>query len=512
MYRVDQPEAKYAKNGHVNIAYQVVGDGPIDIVFVPDWVLGVDASWGWDEYRHLWERLASLGRLILSDARGSGSSDPAPLGDPATFEYAVGDLHAVLDAVGSERAFLLGHSHAASLACLFAATHPERTAGLVLAGASASVLDRGDGIGFPPEAHDAIVDFVVSGWGDPYSEMLRRLFPGEGREEVRRREARLQRMTLSPAAARRHFEMAFDMDIRAVLSAIQAPTLVLRATGDPVVPVEAGRYLADHIDGARFVELAGDGHFLFLDEVDLYLEEVAEFVTGTRPAAEPDRVLVTLLFTDVVGSTEHAGRLGDRRWRELLDRHDATIRRQLERFQGKEIKTVGDGFLATFDGPARAIRCACAIRDAVRRLGLDVRAGLHTGEVERRGDDIGGIAVHVAQRVCGIAPPGEVLVSRTVVDLVAGSPIRFSEGHDHELKGVTGTRQLFVVEGSIRDVEGVHSMCRSVTLTRRLGAVQDRRADERYVARPVVEAEPGNMVTAFGAAYRSPSGPRSAGP
>jgi class 3 adenylate cyclase len=242
-------------------------------------------------------------------------------------------------------------------------------------------------------------------------------------------------------------QMVLDMDIRAVLPAIQSPTLVLHATGDLVVPVEAGRYVADHIDGARFVEVPGDGHFLFLDEVDLYLEEIAEFITGTRPAAEPDRVLVTLLFTDIVGSTEHAGQLGDRRWRELLDRHDATVRRQLERFQGKEIKTVGDGFVATFDGPARAIRCACAIRDGVRQLGLAVRAGLHTGEVERRGDDIGGIAVHVAQRVSGIARPGEVLVSRTVVDLVAGSPIRFSEGQDHELKGVSGTWRLFTVEG-----------------------------------------------------------------
>jgi class 3 adenylate cyclase len=444
---VDQPEAKYAKSGDLNIAYQVVGDGPIDIAYVPDWVLGIDASWSWDDYRYLWEHLASLGRLILSDARGSGSSDPAPVGDPATFEYAVADLLAVLDAVGSERAFLLGHSTASMLACLFAATHPERTAGLVLGGASASTFDRGDGIGFPIEGRDAIVDLVVSGWGDPDSEMLRLLFPGEGREEVHRREARIARMTLSPAAARRHYEMVFNMDIRAVLPAIQAPTLVLHAAGDLVVPVAAGRYLADHIDGARFVELAGDGHFLFLDEVDQYLEEVAEFITGTRPAAEPDRVLVTLLFTDIVGSTEHAGQLGDRRWRELLDRHDATVRRQLERFQGKEIKTVGDGFVATFDGPARAIRCACAIRDAVRRLGLDVRAGLHTGEVERRGDDIGGIAVHVAQRVCGIARGGEVLVSRTVVDLVAGSPIRFSEGQDHELKGVPGIWRLFAVEG-----------------------------------------------------------------
>jgi class 3 adenylate cyclase/pimeloyl-ACP methyl ester carboxylesterase len=447
LVRVDQPEAKYAKNGDVNLAYQVVGDGPIDILFVPDWVLGIDASWSWDDYRYVWERLASLGRLILTDARGSGASDPAPVGEPATFEHAVGDLRAVLDTVGSERAFLLGHSTAALLACLFAATYPDRTAGLVLGGASASVFDRGDGIGLPLESHDAIVDFVARGWGDPDNEMLRLLFPGEGREEVRRREARLQRMTLSPAAARRHMRMVLDMDIRAVLPAIQSPTLVLHATGDLVVPVEAGRYVADHIDGARFVEVPGDGHFLFLDEVDLYLEEIAEFITGTRPASEPDRVLVTLLFTDIVGSTEHAGQLGDRRWRELLDRHDATVRRQLERFQGKEIKTVGDGFVATFDGPARAIRCACAIRDAVRQLGLAVRAGLHTGEVERRGDDIGGIAVHVAQRVCGLARPGEVLVSRTVVDLVAGSPIRFSVGQDHELKGVSGTWRLFTVEG-----------------------------------------------------------------
>ena len=214
------------------------------------------------------------------------------------------------------------------------------------------------------------------------------------------------------------------------------------------MPVAAGRYLADHINRARYVELAGDEHFWFLgDDVESMLEEIAEFITGTRPAAEPDRLLVTLLFTDIVGSTEQASQLGDHRWRELLDRHDATVRRQLERFKGKEIKAVGDGFVATFDGPARAIRCACAIRDGVHSLGLDIRAGLHTGEVELRGEDIGGIAVHVAQRVSGLARAGQVLVSRTVVDLVAGSAIRFSDGEDHELKGVAGSWRLFAVEG-----------------------------------------------------------------
>ena len=441
------PDAIYAKNGDVHLAYQVLGDGPIDIVFVPDWVTVMEASWGIEGYQRLWERLSSFGRLILTDARGSGSSDPAPLGDPATFEHAVDDLRTVLDAAGSARAFLLGHTTSAHLACLFAATHPERTAGLVLAGATASTLDRGDGIGFPMALRDRLVDFMASSWGEPDSERMRRIMPGEGRDEERRREARLERIAMSPGAFRRHAEMIIDTDVRAVLPSIQAPTLVLHRTDDPVVPIAAGRYLAEHIAGAEFVELPGDEHFWWLGDAEPMLEEIAAFITGSRPVTEPDRVLVTLLFTDIVGSTEQAGHLGDRRWRELLDRHDATIRRQLERFQGKEIKTVGDGFVATFDGPARAIRCGCAIRDAVGRLDLDVRVGLHTGEVELRGDDIGGIAVHVAQRVCGLAQPGQVLVSRTVVDLVAGSTIRFSEGDEHELKGVPGTWRLFAVEG-----------------------------------------------------------------
>jgi len=332
------------------------------------------------------------------------------------------------------------------LACLFAALHPERTAGLVLAGGCASYIDRGDGWGIPVAARDAVLDFLANNFGDPDGAHLRLAMPGPGREEDRRREARVERIAMSPAAAKAHFEMMFDLDVRAVLPSIQAPTLVVHRTGDRVVPVEAGRYVAEHIDGARYVELAGDEHFWFLDDIDTVMEEITEFITGARPTTEPERVLTTLLFTDVVGSTDRAAQLGDRRWRELLDRHDATVRRQLERFQGNEIKTIGDGFLATFDGPARAIRCACAIRDALRPLGLELRAGLHTGEVERRGNDVGGIAVHVAQRVSDLAHPGEVLVSRTVVDLVAGSTIRFSAGRDHELKGVPGTWQLFTVE------------------------------------------------------------------
>lgn len=444
---MDFPGAKYARNGDVHIAYLAVGDGPIDIMVVPDWVTVMESSWNLDEAGHALERLVALGRLVLSDTRGTGSSDPSPLGDPATFEHGVDDLRTVLDAVGSDRAFLIGHTNSALLACLFAATHPERTAGLILIGGMLSYLDRGDGIGFPAELRDDLVDYAVRTWGDPESERFDLLLPGEGRDELRRRAARMERLAMGPGAVRPFVEMVFDIDIRPVLPAIQAPTLVMHRADDRFVPVEAGRYLAAHIDGARYVELTGEDHFWFLGDFDPVLDEIAEFVTGTRPAAEPDRVLVTLLFTDIVGSTELAGRLGDQRWRSLLDRHDATVRRQLERFRGKEIKTVGDGFLATFDGPARAIRCACAIRDAVRGLDLEVRAGLHTGEVELRGEDIGGIAVHVAQRVSGLARPGEVLVSRTVVDLVAGSPIRFSEGHDHELKGVTGTWQLFAVEG-----------------------------------------------------------------
>lgn len=443
---MDFPGAKYARNDDVHIAYQVLGEGPVDILVVPDWVTVMEASWNVDEPARALERLASLGRLILTDTRGSGSSDPAPIGDPATFEHAVDDLRVVLDTVDSDRAFLIGHTNSALLACLFAATHPGRTAGLVLVGGMLSYLDRGDGIGFPPAFRDALLDYSVQTWGDPDSERFDLLLPGEGRDELRRQAARMERLAMAPGAVRPFLEMVFDIDIRPVLPSIQAPTLVVHRRDDRFVPIAAGRYLAEHIDGARFVELDGDEHFWFLGDVDPVVEEIVEFITGTRPTAEPDRVLVTLLFTDIVGSTELASRLGDRRWRELLDRHDETVRRQLKRFRGEEIKTVGDGFLATFDGPARAIRCACAIRDAVRGLDIDLRAGLHTGEVELRGEDIGGIAVHVAQRVSGIASPGEVLVSRTVVDLVAGSPIRFSEGHEHKLKGVTGAWSLFAVE------------------------------------------------------------------
>jgi class 3 adenylate cyclase len=311
---------------------------------------------------------------------------------------------------------------------------------------TASYLDRGDGFGVTPEERDAILDYIANSWGDPEGAHFRLSMPGPGREEDRRREARIERMAMSPAAARAHFEMVFDLDVRAVLPSIEAPTLVVHRTGDQLVSVEAGRYLAEHIDGARLVELPGNEHFWFVGDIDTVLDEITEFITGSRPTLEPDRVLLTVLFTDVVGSTERAALVGDRRWRELLDRHDATVRRQLERFQGREIKTVGDGFLATFDGPARAIRCACAIRDALRPLGLDVRAGLHTGEVELRDNDIGGIAVHVAQRVSALAAPGEVLVSRTVVDLVAGSSIQFSRGQDRELKGLPGKWRLFTVE------------------------------------------------------------------
>ena len=444
---MDWPRAKYAKSGDSHLAYWVVGDGPSDLVFVPDWITLVEASWFVPNYERLWERLGSVGRLILTDARGSGSSDPAPLGDPATFEHAVDDLVAVLDAVGSERAFLIGHSQAPTmLACLFAAMHPDRTAGLIVAGGTPSWLDHGDGFGFPLESRDALLDFVATTWGDPEGVHMQLALPGPGREEERRREARLERLAMSPTAARAHFAMVADLDVRAALPSIQAPTLVIHRVGDRLVSVEAGRYLARNIDGARYVELPGEEHFWWLDDADTVLEEMTEFITGARPPSEPDRVLATLLFTDIVGSTQQATQLGDRRWRELLDRHDATVRRQLDRFQGHEVKAIGDGFLATFDGPARAIRCACAIRDALRPIGLDVRSGLHTGEVERRNDDIGGIAVHIAQRVADLAVPGEVLVSRTVVDLVAGSGLEFVSRGDHELRGVTGTWQLFNVE------------------------------------------------------------------
>jgi pimeloyl-ACP methyl ester carboxylesterase/class 3 adenylate cyclase len=434
-----EPETRYAKSGDVHIAYQVVGSGPTDLVLVPGFISHIEEWWEEPLSARFLERLASFSRLILFDKRGTGLSD-REAGVP-TLEQRMDDVRAVLAAAGSERAAVLGVSEGGAMSALFAATYPERTAALVLYGTFAEFCSWVP----TPEHLEHFLHAIDEGWGTGRS--LPHFAPSVADDSrFRRWWARYERLGASPGAAMALMRMNSEIDVRHVLPAIRVPTLVLHRTGDVTVDVEAGRYQAAHIPGATYVELPGVDHLPFVGDAEAVLDEIEEFLTGARPVAEPDRVLATVLFTDVVGSTELAARLGDRRWRDLLDAHHAAVRRQLDRFRGREVKTVGDGFLATFDGPARAIRCADAIRASVRTLGLEVRAGLHTGEVELIGDDVGGIAIHVGARVAALAGPGEVLVSSTVKDLVAGSGLRFEDRGTHRLKGVPEGWRLFAAE------------------------------------------------------------------
>src|ERR1700730_6654928 len=437
------PEIRYTKSGDLNIAYSVMGEGP-DLVVAPGFISHLEVGWEELSVAHFYSRLASFRRLITFDKRGTGLSDPAT--HAPTLEESVDDLRAVMNAAEVERADVLGVSEGGTMAMLLAAGHPERVNALVLYGTYARLLEAPDyPWGVTNRALEMLVEISGKGWGEGIG--LGAWAPSRRDDaEFRQWWARLQRLSASPGMVRNIFALYPQMDIRDVLPTIQAPTLVLHRRGDRMVSIELGRYLADHIPGAKLVELEGADHLFFTDDSDAILDEVQEFLTGARSMPSPERVLSTVLFTDVVGSTERAVDLGDARWRELLRSHDERVRSQLERFQGREVNTTGDGFLATFDGPARAIRCAVAIRDAVGALGLEVRAGVHTGEVEMRDDDISGIAVHLAARVAATAAAGEVLVSRTVVDLVAGSGLTFVDRGEHTLKGVPGEWRLFAVE------------------------------------------------------------------
>jgi pimeloyl-ACP methyl ester carboxylesterase len=441
-----QPETHYAKSGDVHIAYQVVGDGPIDLVYAPPWIGNMELFWEEPSYARFLDRLAAFSRLILFDKRGTGSSDRAA-GIPI-IEQQIDDLSAVLDSVGSERVALLGASEGGSLCTLFAATHPERTSALVLCGAVAITRWSAETPWAPTrETFETWLDRVEREWGGPLGIEL---FAPSAAHDKRFRDwwGRLLRLAASPAAAIALLRIVDEIDVRPVLPAIRVPTLILHSAGDRVVNVESSRYLARHIANAKYVELPGIDHFPYLSDAAATLAEIEEFLTGgRRVAAEVDRVLATVLFTDIVGSTARAAEMGDARWRDLLGSYQALVRRELARFRGREVKTLGDGFLATFDGPARAIRCAQATRDAVRALGVETRTGLHTGECELMGDDVGGIAVHIGSRVAESAGPGEVLVSRTVKDLVAGSGLRFADRGTHDLHGVPGEWQLFAVDG-----------------------------------------------------------------
>ena len=433
---------QYAESGDVHIAYQVIGDGPLDLVCVMGALTNLNVLWEDPEYRRFCERLASFSRLILFDKRGMGLSDRVRAG---TLEERMDDVRAILDAVGSESAALMGVSEGGPMSILFAATYPERTRALVLCGAEVKEETTDDW----PWGEDTRqgfeqwtnIDRVVERWGKGGG--IDYFAPSRaGDERLRQFAGRLQVESASPHDAVAFMRMAFEIDIRGVVPSVNTPTLILHRTDDKVCHVENARWLARNVEGSRYVELAGADHLPWIDGDDI-LDEMQEFLTGVREPAEPERMLATVLFTDIVGSTDRARELGDRRWRDLLERHNEVVRRDLERFRGVEIDTAGDGFFATFDGPARAIRCARSIVENVRGIGLDVRSGLHTGECELSAGSVRGIAVHTGARVASLAAPGEVLVSSTVKDLVAGSGIDFTDRGVHELKGIPGEWRLY---------------------------------------------------------------------
>lgn len=436
-----QPEIHYAKSGDVHIAYQVLGDGPVDLVIVPGWVSHLEILWEEPQAAAFLRRLGEFSRVILFDKRGTGMSDPLSYAPP--IDERMDDIRAVMDATRSDRAALFGYSEGGPLALMSAATYPERTAAVIAYGSFAQWRRSAE---YPLGMSEAWVEAFIEGarkagiTGEGYDIVI----PSRrGDEEFRRWFARMARLSASPGMMELYFRANLSIDIHHVLPSIQVPTLVLHRTGDQLCRVDGGRYLAAHIPGAKYVELPGGDHWPWFGDTDAVVEEVEELLTGTRHAAPTDRVLATVMFTDIVGSTERATALGDSAWTRLLEQHDSVTGRQIERFRGRIVKHTGDGTLATFDGPARAVQCASAIQQATHAIGLEVRVGLHVGECERRGDDIGGIAVHVAARVMAEAAPGEILVSSTVRDLVAGSGIVFEDRGARQLKGITGESRVF---------------------------------------------------------------------
>lgn len=435
------PETRYAKSGDIHIAYQIVGNGPLDLVVIPGFISHVE--WFWEEpaCARFLGRLASFARLILLDKRGTGLSDR--VAQVPTLEQRMDDVRAVLDAAGSERAAIIGVSEGGPMSVLFAATYPERTTALVLYG---SFAEFSSWVATPQDL-EFILQFMDMAWGTGAS--LIRFAPSVADDErFRQWWARYERLGASPGAAMALMRMNSEIDVRPVLPAVHVPTLILHRREDVNITVMASRYMAQEIPGAKYVELTGQDHLPWVGDADAIVAEIEEFLTGVRHSPEPDRVLATVLFIDIVGSTERAAAVGDRRWRQQLESYYGIVRQELNRFRGREISTAGDGILATFDGPARAIRCACTIRDAMRRLGIEIRSGLHTGECEvlAGGADVSGIAVHIGARVAAAADPGEVLVSSTVKDLVAGSGLQFQDRGLRTLKGVPSKWRLFAAE------------------------------------------------------------------
>jgi pimeloyl-ACP methyl ester carboxylesterase len=436
-----QTETTYAQSGGVSIAYQIAGEGQVDLVFVPGWVSHVEYAWEEPSLAPFLQRMASFSRLIILDRRGTGLSDPVE--NLPTLEERMDDVRAVMDAAGSKRAFLFGSSESGPLCALFAATYPERTAGLILGNTAARFTRTEDyPWAMPQESWKSFVQQCQKGWGTGVS--ARNFAPSRRADEAFVRSwARFERRAVSPSGIGKILAMIADTDIRHVLPLINVPTLVIHRTGDGATRVEGSRYIAQHITGARLVEVPGIDHYMWVGDSDAVLDEVEQFVTGALHRVEVDRILATVLFVDIVDSTRHLVEKGDRFWRDFLERFYEVLRREINRFRGREINTTGDGIQATFDGPARGIRCACAMGTGVRSLGIEIRTGLHSGECELAGDRVEGIAVHIAARVAAMAGPGETLVSSTVKDLVAGSGVRFTERGAHTLKGVPGEWRLF---------------------------------------------------------------------
>ena len=433
-------ETRYARNGDLSIAYRTIGEGSRDIVFVSNWFTNCDVLPELPPLRDWIDAMTVLGRLVFFDQPGTGASDPVTTGSLPTLEQWTDSITAVLDDLETSEAVIVTVDGAFATGALFAATHPARTTALV-------VLEGGASTTPAPGGQDARSVFTTI-WGT--GELQHILNPEmPWNEELRAAFARHERLAASPKMAELLISLMGQLDVRDILPSIRVPTLVLHNSGDRIFPVDRGRYIAEQIEGARYVEFSGRNLYLFVEpDWRRCFEEISEFLTGDRADVDEDRVLATVLFTDIVDSTRSAAAMGDRAWRALLDAHDAVVRAQLARHRGREVNTSGDGFLATFDGPQRAIRCAMSIRDAVKPLELEVRAGLHTGECELRGDDIGGIAVHIGARVCHLAGPSEVLVSGTLRDLVVGSGLEFDDRGAHDLKGVPGEWRLFAVAAS----------------------------------------------------------------
>ncbi len=445
------PRTRYAFGESGAVAYQVTGSGP-DLLFVPPWLSNIEVMWDEPSFARFLDCLASFSRLICFDKRGSGLSESVAYTALPTLEQWMDDMVLVMDAVGSQRAAVLGWDFGGTLSMLFAASYPERTSHLVLVDVWAWLQrDEHHPIGVPGHLLEAMATNVELGWGqasDAPSYLSVMAPSAHALPRFREWFARFQRLACAPTFAAAMTRTAFEWDLRPVLPTIRVPTLVMSHQNKRYVRPDHGRDVAERIEGARHLDLPGGDNLIYREDADTILAEISAFVTGARDTPELDRVLATVLFTDIVASTSHLAEIGDRRWRELLDAHDALLRARIDEFRGRAVKSTGDGILAVFDGPARAIRCAVAIARDVGALGIEVKAGLHTGEVEVRGDDIGGIAVHTAARVMAAAAAGEVLVSRTVKDLVAGSGLRFEDRGTHDLRGVPDEWSLFSVVGA----------------------------------------------------------------